>query len=75
MTEEFCESLKQTLKGTVTVTEQKPKATVGMRGLDSFTTGEKVLSAVAKLLSVPQVDAKVRLTAADAREQIRAFVD
>ena len=75
VTKEFRESLKQTLKNTATVTDQKPKVTIEMKRLDSFTTGEEVLSAIAQLLSASQVDVKVRLTVPDAREQRRAFID
>lgn len=75
VSKEFCESLKQTLGNAATVTDLKPKATVEMRGLDSLTSGEEILSAIAKLLSVPKVDATVRLTAPDSRDQKRAFVD
>ena len=71
---ELVEKLKATVKETATVAELKPTATVEIRDLDSLTVEAEVAEAVRQVLANPVLDLRIKVTAPNSREQVRAFV-
>lgn len=74
ITETFTEAIKSTLLDTAELRELKPKTTVELRDLDSFTTNEEVTDAIKSLLKNPSADFKVHVGAPNLREQKRATI-
>lgn len=72
--DEFCKSIKGTLKEAAVVQDLKPKATIEIQDLDSLTTPDEVVTAITKAIETPVGDIVANLTGPNKREQVRAFV-
>lgn len=70
----FSEAIKSTLQDTAELREVKPKTTIELRDLDSFTTSEEVMDAIKSVLKNPSADCKVHVGASNSREQKRATI-
>lgn len=71
--DDFFNNIKEVLRDTADVKDSKPKVTIEIRDLDSFTTTDEVLAAVREATD-SEDEIIVRLTDTDKREQRRAFV-
>lgn len=70
--DKFSEAIKSTLVDTADIREVKPKTTLEIRDLDSFTTEDEVKAAIKSLLNNPLADFIVRVGAPNFRELKRA---
>lgn len=71
---EFCNAVKDTLKEAAVVEDLSPKATIEIQDLDALSSVEEVIAAINRVTKLEKDEMKVHLTAANIREQKRAFV-
>ncbi|XP_058983570.1 uncharacterized protein LOC131804555 [Musca domestica] len=72
--EEFRETIKGSLKEEAIVNSVKTKATIEIQDLDVLTTEDEVIDSIIKTVNAAKEEVNIRLTAANIREQKRAFV-
>lgn len=71
---DFVRQLEETVKEVASVTTLRPTMTVEIRDLDAVTEKKEVEAAVRKVLINTAENIEVRVTAPNAREQVRAYV-